>query len=70
MKSAGFSVSEWEVFVFCFVLRLVCLAYAFKLKKFMSEATIQLDCKTVKDPDTIVKRQYQCVFYYAVINLH
>lgn len=36
----------------------------------MSEATIQLDCKTVKDPDTIVKRQYQCVFYYAVINLH
>lgn len=35
----------------------------------MFEATTQLDCKTVKDPETIVKMRYKCVLYYVAINL-
>lgn len=66
MESASVSSFRMESFL---KKGFVCLVYAFKLKKFMLGTIIQLDCKSVKDTDTIVKTLYQCVLYYVLINL-
>jgi hypothetical protein len=49
--------------------KLVCSVYAFELKKFIFEAAIYRDYKTIKDPETIENMLSKCILYYNVINL-